>query len=86
MLCNRNKEKRSDIAGDALIACTPHEVQRFLDPGFGKDIEIGCLLELSGESLFQCTVEYGVAGGINEISEQNSVSFRKLGRPTRAEE
>ena len=40
-----------DIAGDALIFGASHEAQGFADAGFGKNVEIGRLLELSGERL-----------------------------------
>ena len=45
------------------------------DAGFGKQVQVGRLLELDGQRLLQGSVENGIAGGVDEVGEDDGVFF-----------
>src|SRR5882672_4753504 len=76
----------SDVAGDALVAATPHEFEGFLNSRFGKQVQIGRLFELDREGLLQRAIEDGVSRGVDEIGEEDRIFFREGASATSGEE
>ena len=72
---------QADLAGHSagypLLGGAPHEAQGFMNPRFRENVQIGRLLQLHRQSLFQRPVENSVAGGVHKISEQYAVFLRQ---------
>jgi len=62
-----------DLAGDALVGRTFHQPQRLLHPIVRKYLEEGRLLERDREGDFECAVEERLAGGVDEVREDDGV-------------
>ena len=65
-------------AGYSLIGGAPHEAQGFMNPRFRENIQVGRLLQFHCQRLFQRPVENSVAGGVDEVSEQDTVFLGQL--------
>src|SRR5208282_583253 len=75
-----------NVVGDAFVGRAAHEAQGFANAGFGQQIQVGGLLELDGEGLLQGSVEHGIAGGVDEVGENDGVFFGEGGGAAGAEE
>ena len=63
------------IAGHPLIGRPAHQAQRCLDPRLRKNVQIRRLLQLHRQRLLQRSVEDSVAGGVDEVSQQDGIFF-----------
>jgi len=60
-------------AGNMLIRRPSHKLQRFADPLLGHDVEVGRLLQLDGQRLFERTIENRLLSCIDEVGQQNGI-------------
>ena len=75
-----------EIAGDAFVGLASHEAERVLNLGFGKQVQIGRLFQLHGEGLFEGAIENGIAGGVDEVGEDDGVFVGEGASVARGEE
>ena len=74
------------VVGDAFVGGLAHESQGLANSRFRNDVQVRRLLQLHGQRLFERAVEDRVAGGIDEVGEQDAVFLGELGRLPGAEE
>jgi hypothetical protein len=72
-------EFTSQIAGNALVRRTAHELEGFADLLVRIDRQKGRLLELDSKGLLQCSIKNRVAGGVDEVGEDDGVFVGKFG-------
>ncbi len=73
MLPVRRQSSLATSGGDVLGGCAAHQLQRLADFAVGKNVEEGGLFEIDGQRLLQGAVEDRVAGGVDEVGEDDSV-------------
>ncbi len=62
-----------NVRGDVLGGRAAHQLQRLADFAVGKNVEEGGLFEIDGEGLLEGAVEDRVAGGVDEVGEDDGV-------------
>ena len=68
-----------NVVGQPFVRGLAHQTQGFADLGFGNDVQVGRLLQLHSQGLFEGSVEYRIAGGVDEVGEQDAVFLSQLG-------
>src|SRR5262249_56219318 len=62
-----------DVGREASVGRLAHQGEGLLDLPFGQDIQVGRLLQVHCQGLFEGAVEHSIASGVDEVCDQYSV-------------
>ena len=70
----------SEIVSEAGVFWLRHEGERLRDALVGEQVQERGLFQLRREALAKRAIEDGVAGGVDEVGEDDGIFFGELGR------